>query len=230
MYSNRYVIIYASIMVVVVALFLSLVATLTQPLQEKNVRIEKMQNILASVDVEASKAEVEQKFGEIIIGQRVINLNGTEVEGSAFEVDLRDENRKPEAERLLPIFEAVVEGKQYVIVPLRGQGLWGAIWGYISFEDDFTTIAGANFDHASETPGLGAEISTREFEKQFKGKKIFDEQGVFTPVRTVKGGALPNDLHGVDAVSGGTITSDGLSKMISNGLQLYESYFKNQKE
>jgi Na+-transporting NADH:ubiquinone oxidoreductase subunit C len=226
MYSNRYVFVFASIMVVVVALLLSTASSLLQPLQEKNIRIEKMQNILSSVGVEASKAEIEEKFNEFIVGQKVVNSKGEILDGIAFEVDLRDENRKPEAERQLAVFEALVNGANYVIVPLRGQGLWGAVWGYLSFEEDLTTIAGANFDHASETPGLGAEISTREFEKQFAGKRIFDDNGVFTPVRAIKGGALPTDPHGVDAVSGGTITSDGLSKMISQGLQLYESYFK----
>ncbi len=230
MFSNRYVFAYASIMVIVVALLLSLASSLLRPYQEKNIRIEKMQNILSSVGVEASKVQVEELFKEFIVGQKIVNSKGEVLEGTAFDIDLKDENRKPEEQRRLPIFEARVKGKDYVIVPLRGQGLWGAIWGYLSFEDDFTTIGGANFDHSSETPGLGAEISTWQFEKQFIGKRIFDQNGVFTPVRAVRGGALPTDPHGVDAISGGTITCDGLSRMLSQGLQVYESYFKKSKE
>jgi len=230
MYSNRYIFIYASIMVVVVALLLSLATSLLRPLQEQNTRIEKMQNILSSVGIEASKGDAERMFNEFIVGQKVINSRGEVIEGVAFEIDLRDENRRPEADRRLPVFEARVTDNDFVIVPLRGQGLWGAIWGYVSFKDDMITIAGANFDHTSETPGLGAQISTREFEQQFVGKRIFNEEGEFTPVRTVKGGATPTDMHGVDAVSGGTITSDGLSRMISNGLSLYISYFKKLKQ
>ncbi len=226
MFSNRYVFVYASVMVVAVALLLSLASGFLRPLQEKNIRIEKMQNILSSVGVEAKKAEVEKLFEEFIIGQKVVNSKGEELEGNAFLVDLKDENRKPEEQRLLPVFEARVHGEDYVIVPLRGQGLWGAMWGYVSFEKDFTTIGGANFDHASETPGLGAEISTRPFERQFVGKKIFDQNGDFTSVKVIKGGASPSDLHGIDAISGGTITSDGLAKMLKQGLQVYESYFK----
>jgi len=132
---------------------------------------------------------------------------------------------------LLPVFICTKEnGEKNYIVPLRGKGLWGPIWGYVAFKKDFNTIAGAMFDHKSETPGLGAEINTSAFRQQFKEKQIFDALGKYMPVRTVKGGAKKNDLHGVDAITGGTLTSNGLSNMLQDGLSVYVEYFNKQKK
>jgi Na+-transporting NADH:ubiquinone oxidoreductase subunit C len=174
--SNRYVFIYASVMVVIVALVLSTAATLLRPLQERNMRIEKMQNILSTIGISAPRGEAIELFEQYIKVSKVLNHLGEEIEGDAFEVDLQDENRKPVEQRQLPLFIADVDNELYYIVPIRGNGLWGAIWGYLSFLGDMNTIAGANFDHASETPGLGAEIADPPFQNQFKGKKILTIQ------------------------------------------------------
>ncbi len=227
--SNRYVFIYASVMVIIVAVVLSSAATLLRPLQERNMRIEKMQNILSTIEIPAPRAEALELFEQYITDTKVLNHLGEEIEGDAFEVDLRDENRKPFEERQLPLFIADVEGELYYIVPVRGNGLWGAIWGYLSFKGDLNTIAGANFDHASETPGLGAEIADPPFEQQFIGKRIFDDDGDFRSVRVVRGGAPADDPHAVDGISGGTITSNGVTAMLRDGLQVYKPYFEKQK-
>ncbi len=227
--SNRYVFMYASVMVIIVAVVLSTAATLLRPLQERNMRIEKMQNILSTIGITASRNEAIARFEQYVTETKVLNTKGEEIEGDAFEIDLQDENRKPEEERQLPLFIADVEGDIFYVVPVRGNGLWGAIWGYLSFRGDLTTIAGANFDHASETPGLGAEIADEPFEQQFVGKKIFDDQGNFEPVVVVKGGAPSGAEHAVDGISGGTITSNGVTNMLRNGLEVYLPYFKKQK-
>jgi len=227
--SNRYVFLYASVMVVIVALVLSTAATLLRPLQERNMRIEKMQNILSTIGISASRADAISLFEKHIKQSKVLNHLGDQVEGDAFEVDLRDEVRKSIETRQLPLFVAEVDGDVFYIIPVRGNGLWGPIWGYLSFRDDLTTIAGANFDHASETPGLGAEIADPPFQRQFLGKKIFDENGEFKPVAVVKGGAPAGDLHAVDGISGGTITSNGVTAMLRNGLEVYKPYFLKQK-
>ncbi len=227
--TNRYVFIYASVMVILVALVLSGAATLLRPLQERNMRIEKMQNILSTINIEAPRNEAEALFEQYITVSKVVNHLGEEVEGDAFEVELQVENRKELEERLLPLFVAEKEGETFYILPIRGNGLWGPIWGYISLESDMVTIYGANFDHASETPGLGAEIADREFEEQFPGKRIYDEAGQFSPVRVVKGGAPPEDPHAVDGISGGTITSNGVTAMLRNGLGAYQNYFQKIK-
>ena len=227
--SNRYVFLYASVMVIVVALILSGAATLLRPLQERNMRIEKMQNILSTINIPADRAEAEELFSRYITETKVVNHEGEEIEGDAFEVDLQDENRKPVEERQLPVFIADVDGENYYVVPVRGAGLWGPIWGYVGLESDLVTIAGANFDHASETPGLGAEIADRPFEEQFRGKRIYDEAGDFRPVTVVKGTAPPDDPHRVDGISGGTITSNGVTNMLRDGLEVYKSYFEKLK-
>jgi len=120
------------------------------------------------------------------------------------------------------------------IVPLFGKGLWDDIWGYIALDSDKNTIVGATFDHKGETPGLGAEIREIWFQKQFVGKKIFDKpndfsKNNFVSVCTVKGGAKADDTHGVDAISGGTVTSNKLSIMINERIQHYLAYFNKSK-
>ena len=217
---------YASAMVIIVALVLSTAATLLRPLQERNMRIEKMQNILAAINIPAPRADAEALFNQYVTTTKIVNHLGEELEGDAFEVDLQDENRKDVADRQLPVFIAERDGETFFIVPLRGNGLWGPIWGYVGLKSDLVTIAGANFDHASETPGLGAEIADREFQEQFPGKRIFDEDGTFRPVRVVKGRAPAGDLYAVDGISGGTITSNGVTNMLRDGLEVYKSYFE----
>ena len=216
---------YASVMVIIVALVLSTAATLLKPFQDRNVKIEKMQDILSTINITAGRDEAIQLFGQYIIESKVINHLGEEIEGVAFDVNLHVENRKPVEERQLPVYIAVVDGTKYYIVPVRGTGLWGPLWGYVSFYEDLNKIAGANFDHAGETPGLGAEISDRPFQLQFQGKQIFDEAGEFRSVQVVKGDALADDPHAVDGITGGTITSNGVSNMLFDGLQVYKPYF-----
>ncbi len=229
MYSNRYIFLYASAMVIIVAIVLSTAATLLSPFQERNIRIEKIQNILASINIESTKSNAEELFGEYIIDAKILDYQGVEIEGDAFEIDMAEENRKKPEDRNLPLYIAKIENDTIYIIPLYGSGLWGPIWGYISLEADLTTILGANFDHSAETPGLGAEISESQFESQFKGKKIYDDAGAFRSVSAIRGGARDDDPHGVDAITGGTITSNGLNDMISNGLKLYEPFFKKLK-
>ena len=119
------------------------------------------------------------------------------------------------------------------IIPLLGKGLWGPVWGNIALKSDFTLVEGVTFGHKSETPGLGAEIDTKEFQKQFIGKRIFNKSGEFTSINVVKGGIdlLPQNLkiHGVDAISGGTITSNAVADMLNNNLSSYVPYFKKHK-
>lgn len=233
---NLYIFIYSSVLVIVVAAVLSFAAINLKPIQDKNVEIEKKQNILTSVNVEAPVNEVQDLFEIYIKEAFLVNIKGEIVEGDAFNVDLKKEYAKPENERALPLFKALINDTTYLIVPLRGKGLWGPIWGYISFIETITEtgksynkIAGATFDHKGETPGLGAEINKDWFEKPFIGKTIFDENGEFVSIQVVKGGADKSDMHGVDAISGGTITSDGLEDMVKDCLTNYLGYLKNNK-
>lgn len=234
-HSNKYIFIYAIIMVVVVAVSLSIVAVQLKPAQEDNIRIEKMQNILASVNVpiaEVPKKQVIDIYHKYITSVIGVNSKGEVVEQDAekiFAIELANELKKPVEQQVLPVYTATLDnGDTAYIVPLRGKGLWGPVWGYVSFKTDFNTIVGTMFDHKSETPGLGAEINQPSFMEPFKGKKIFDPDGTFTSIEIVKGGALPGNIHGVDAISGGTITSKGVQKMLLDNLNNYQAYFKKQ--
>lgn len=231
-FSNRYIFLFSSIMVILVAALLSSAAMLLQPIQQRNFEIEKKKNILASIGIESSGASVEPMYEKYVAETYVVNTGGEYLDDLvAFEVNLKKEVRKPREERALPVFIGILDnGEKRFVVPVEGKGLWGPIYGYISFMQDLTSISGTIFDHDGETPGLGAEINTDEFQDQFIGKKIFDEDGNFISIILVKGIADPESLNEVDAISGGTLTSRGLEAMLYDCLVNYETYFKNQKE
>jgi len=231
-FSNTYIYTFSVIMVVIVALLLSLAAMQLKPFQDKNIEIEKKQNILASVRINSTPKDAVDLYAKYITESFVLNNKGEKQEGvDAFTIDMKVELGKPAAERELPVFVGTLENsiKAYV-VPLRGKGLWGPIWGYISFQPDLNTIYGALFDHQGETPGLGAEITTDWFEEPFRGKTIFKDPTEFVSVKVLKGGAPDNDPHAVDAISGGTITSKGLEAMLDSCLVQYKTYFISNRQ
>lgn len=217
-------------MVIVVAVALTVVAVVLKPAQENNIRIEKMQNILTAANIASTPKDAESLYKKYITEDLVVNSKGDVTTGvKSFDVNLEIENKLSADKRALSIFICTLDnGDKNYVVPIRGKGLWGPVWGYIAFKSDFNTIAGTMFDHKGETPGLGAEINKPNFQVQFKGKQIFDETGKYVSVKTIKGGAQKTDLHGVDAISGGTLTSNGVSNMLQDGLGLYVEYFKKQ--
>ncbi len=237
-FSNTYIFLFSSALVILVAVVLSFVSESLKPLQQLNVEIEKKQDILRSVGEAQEYATVDDKnsyiielYDKFIKSSIVINSAGEIVEGrDAFEItkDLKNELAKSIEVRGLPLFIYENEsGIKRFVIPLRGKGLWGPIWGYISLADDFTTIYGCVYDHSSETPGLGAEIREGWFQEEFHGKRIFDESGKFVSVEVVKGGTSEDNKYAVDAISGGTITSKGLQYMVFDCLAPYEKYFKS---
>ncbi len=238
-FSNTYIFIFSMIMVIVVAVVLSFVAMQLKPRQQMNQEIERKSDILRSVgeageadDVKDYNAYIEQEFEKYITDSYVVNYEGEELQDEdAFEVtlSLNEQADKEATERFYPVF--VYDdgnGNKKYIVPVRGKGLWGPIWGYVAFEPDMNTIFGVIFDHAKETPGLGADINTDWFESKFKGKKIFNEEGEFVSVTVAKGIDVTSNPHGVDAISGGTITSVGLSDMLEDFFKGYVNHFKEK--
>lgn len=229
-FSNRYIFVFSTVMVVLVATLLSLSATLLKPAQERNLEIEKKRNMLESVNIPSNRENAIDLYKKYINGGIVINIKGELIKGvDAFHVVLKNEQKKPAEDQCLPLFTATSDdGEVLVIIPVEGKGLWGPIYGYISLKSDFNTIYGVCFDHKSETPGLGAEINTPAFEGQFRGKELYVDTS-FISVQVIKGGAAPENIHGVDAISGGTITSKGLQNMLFDCLKKYNGYFtKNQ--
>ena len=230
-FSNRYIFFFATIMVAIVAFVLSSAAMFLQPRQERNAEIEKKRNILASVGVMSSEDDAKELFDRYITSSFVLNISSEVLEDiSAFDVEVKKEQRKPVEEQFLPVFISTLDdGTTGFIIPLEGKGLWGPLYGYISLKGDLSTVNGVTFDHKQETPGLGAEINETWFEDQFKDKMIFEGDN-FTGIIIQKGGAKPGDTHAVDAISGGTITSKALERMIYDCLINYVEYLKNNSK
>lgn len=233
--SNAYTFLYASGMVIIVATVLAFIAISLQPMQEANVVIEKKQNILSSVGMSITPEEADATYAKVVKEDFAIKADGTTIDGiTGFQIDMVEQVSKVNSERELPVFKAVLkDGSIKTIIPVRGKGLWGPIWGFVALDADLNTIYGTSFDHKGETPGLGADINKPFFEDQFKGKKLFDDETF--KLMVYKGGkgaaATAGDLaHGVDAISSGTITCKGLESMLKDCLSPYQSYFKNNKK
>ena len=223
---NSYTIIYATVMVVVVAAALSFASLSLKPRQTKNVEVAKKTDILRSVKIASTATDAESIYDKYISVTYIINSKGEKVDGDAFNVDLKKEVALPVVDRKLPVYECRLDdGSLKYILPVRGKGLWGPIWGYVALNDDKKTIYGATFDHKGETPGLGAEISKDFFTVKFENKKILDEGTVYFEV--AKGGVTKKPDFAVDAISGGTITSKGLEAMMNDCLSAYEQFLNN---
>ena len=233
--SNAYTFGFAAAMVVVVASVLAFTASSLKDLQQENVRKEKMQNILATIGIEIDRDGAEVLFNKHITSQLALRNDGTVDESvDPFSgIKLALELKKEPTQQRFPLYLADVEGASYYIIPLRGAGLWDAIWGYIALESDRNTIKGAVFDHKAETAGLGAEITQQWFMDRFVGEKVFDNDGKLIGISVSKTNNDPKDLdkndHEVDAISGATITGDGVSDMIIERLTHYQPYLEQMQ-
>jgi Na+-transporting NADH:ubiquinone oxidoreductase subunit C len=245
MYTNRYIFTYAAVLVILAAALLSLAAMLLKPFQERNRAIDKMRGILASAKIKDVNADnAIPLFNQYIVEELVLDSAGNVInsynkspkeDAPAFKIDLKIENYNKAHHKpyKLPLYIAEKDGHKIYIIPMRGTGLWGPIWGNIALTSDFKKVVGVFFDDKSETPGLGGEIKTPKFENQFIGKTIFDQHGNLTPIRVVKGGIKkipqPQRIHAVDAISGATLTSNGVDAMLRNTLKSYLPFMKKHK-
>ncbi|MBQ2417510.1 MAG: FMN-binding protein [Alistipes sp.] len=212
--SNTYIIIYSVVMVVVVAVLLSLAALGLAPRQQANILNEKKTQIVKALGEDPATTN----YDDVIKEAMILNANGEVVEGDVFSA--LNDLKASFAEGKYPIFVAT----SGVVVPLYGAGLWGPIWGYIALDTDMNTVKGIVLDHSGETPGLGAEITTPKHQAMYPGKTVY-EGDALVGVTLKKGGADKNNPHEVDAITGGTKTSDGVSAMISDCLNYYKPYF-----
>ncbi len=225
--SNTYTIIYSIALVLIVGVALSLVYQALKPAQDENIANDTKRQILAAARITPSE---NQSIGELysfhIKKSFVVNVKGEKVENAPdpFSINMAEEVKKTPAKRLLPVYEcSTADGTKYII-PVYGAGLWGPIWGYVAFDDNGDTIYGAYFAHQGETPGLGAEIEKPAFQDQFRGKNIYHDSE-FTSVAIVKNGQEPTSGSYVHAISGGTITSQGVQAMLKNSLEPYNDFF-----
>ena len=199
---NSYIILYSTVMVVIVAFLLAFIYQTLKPMQDVNVALDKKKQILASLNVrDVSDSEAEAKYQEVVKAENTVG------EG-------------------LTLYQCEVDGNKKVVVPVRGMGLWGPIWGYVALDDDKTTIFGAYFNHESETAGLGAEIKdSRAWQDQFRGKKVYSVDGKVV-IAVKKKSDVKNPESECDAVTGATLTSDGVSLMLQESFEKYKSYLK----
>ena len=227
---NSYTIGFASVMVIIVAALLAYTSISLTPYQDRNIELEKKQNILQSVGVEVERDNSEIIYSQYIKEELILDDKGNVLDGSAFDVDLGVEVKKNIADQKLPLYISILEdSSRCFIIPLRGKGLWGPIWGYVALKEDVNTVLGAVFAHSSETPGLGAEINQSFFQEPFRDKKIFNSDDEFVSITVIKGGAPDGSMHAVDGISGGTITSDGVTDMIKERVSRYLPYIDKNK-
>ena len=235
---NVYTIIYSVVLVLVVGVVLSLVYQALRPTQEENIANDTKKQILAAARIIPEHGQtVAELYDQHIIKSYIVNSEGKEIDSKtpAFSVNMAAQVKLPDNERELPVYECQTSDGLKYILPVYGAGLWGPIWGYIAFDDNGNTIYGAYFAHQGETPGLGARIEEPDWQKQFQGKKIFNSEHQFSPILVVKAGQAPAGREYVNAVSGGTITSQGVQKMLDNSLKPYSAFLnkfskKNESE
>ena len=209
--SNSYIVIYATVMVVVVATLLAVAAMALKSRQNANVLNEKKDAILEALS--ASDRDYDAYVTAYAVdaeGARIDGVTGDEALQMLFDL------KGAFGAGRYPVFEAE-DGR--IVLLVTGSGLWGPIWGYVALEQDMNTVAGAVFGHASETPGLGAEIATPKHQALYVGKTLF-EGNDFVSVTLRKGGAK-DPAHEVDAITGGTKTSDGVTAMLRTSLGAY---------
>ena len=220
--SNVYIITYSVVMVVIVAVLLSLAALGLKERQDNNILNEKKTQIVKALGYDAATVS----YDEVVAESALLNAEGVAVENDTHKVFAALQSVKDtRAAGQFPIFKAT-DGS--VVVPLYGAGLWGPIWGYIALAPDMNTVKGIVLDHSGETPGLGAEITTAKHQAMYVGKTVFEGEA-FVGITLKKGGAAEGAMHEVDAITGGTKTSDGVSAMIKDCLVSYKPYFEAAK-
>ena len=221
--SNSYTIIYASVMVVIVAFLLAFVNSSLRDLQGKNVELDTKKQILSSLGITEVK-DADAEFSKVVKSDMIVAEDGSlkEYDGkfvTAYEKEFKENGRAH-------VFVCEIDGKTKYVVPVYGAGLWGAIWGYVALDEDKNTVFGTYFSHASETPGLGAEIATPRFQTSFIGKHVMEGGSVALSV--VKNGKVANPDFEVDAISGGTITSNGVDAMLKNCMGQYTKFLTSK--
>lgn len=226
--SNVYTIVYASVMVIIVAFCLAFISESLKERQNENVANDKRGQILAALNIR-NVEDVQTKFDEVVLKDIVVDINGNVLEEKGgFNVDSKDITAKDDAAKKLPVYICAVESDTVFVMPLYGRGLWGGLWGYLALKPDFKTVYGAYMSHEGETAGLGARIVEEWFQKQFQGKTAYAEaDSTFTEVTLGCKKKVENPASEVDAITGATLTSNGVDGMFRSSLAPYKQYFLN---
>ena len=180
-------------------------------LNDKRIKILQVADIYdPSISIAEQFSELESKFIDFNTGLMMDEYNN-------FSIDDYDQiivTKDPNLSSKVPTSEDIAIDK--LVLPIRGYGLWGTLYGYISIEDDFNTVSGIEFYDHKETPGLGAEVDNPKWKAQWKGKKIYKDNKVNLAV--IKGKVEAGDsesTYKIDGLSGATITSRGVTNMVA---------------
>jgi len=242
--SNTYIIVFSAILTIILGGLLSGASVILKPFQDKQIELDTKKKILGAVmDISNIKdsneilALYDKRVKSIVVDIKGVPLE-KDAKGNpmiAEKIDFQKNNNKykynPE-DRPYPVFMFINEaGKvEAYIFPMFGAGLWDWISGFIALEADLNTVKGVAFDHKSETPGLGARITSEVITSRYVGKKVFDANGALQSVSMVKGEkGLPLDDHHVDGMSGATLTGKGVNAMLKNYLGFYQTYIERVK-
>ena len=229
--SNTYQILYAAVMVLLVGTVLAFIYMALKPKQNENIANDTRKQILSALHIASpGDAQVKETYEKYVIQDLLVDAQGNITDSAknvAFDVPMKKNVKLPVAERQLPVMKCRMDdGSIKYVLPVYGAGLWGPIWGYVAVNDDGNTIYGANFSHEGETPGLGARIAEQPFQDEFKDKHLFMD-GKFTSVAVLKRGQkATNGAEQIDALTGATITSRGVSDMLVDCLTPYEGFLK----
>ena len=224
--SNVYTIVYASVMVIIVAFCLAFISDVLRPIQDDNVANDKRGQILSALNIRDAK-DVQVKFSEVVLKDIVVNTEGEVIsETDGFKVDAKEITAKNDADKKLPVYICAVESDTLYVVPMYGRGLWGGLWGYLALKPDFKTVHGAYMSHEGETAGLGARIVEQWFQEQFQNKVAYADSTYNDVVLGVKK-KVENTASEVDAITGATLTSNGVDAMFKTSLAPYQKYFLN---
>ena len=232
---NKYIFILT--ITIVSSFFLSLASEGFKEMKRKNVEIDKKKNILSAIGVAIDSFSVDDidEYFQSNIDSLIINTDGLVVDNISIE-DLKEVENKSTGEvryfyennEFLPLY---IETKENVIImPISGKGLWSSLFGYFALDaDNYSTVKGITFYAHAETPGLGAEISKKWFQDNFVNKEIYENNNLKS-ISVAKGKADENSKYEVDGISGATITSNGVTTLLSRDLRRYEPYFyKNRR-
>lgn len=234
--SNSYIVIYAAVLTIVCGGLLALAAEGLKEKQQYNIDQEQKKNILSTVITLDEGADINAVYSKKVKAF-VVDFEGNVKDGvEPKDVNLAVEYKKAPADRLLPVYEFKSESDpnktEYVVLPVFGYGLWNNIWGFVALKADLNTIQGVKFQHAGETPGLGARIeSDQDVQDRYKGKTIFDESKLVS-VSMMKGEGFEyaDKPHQVDGMSGATLTGKGVNNMLKDYFASYENYMKKNKQ
>jgi Na+-transporting NADH:ubiquinone oxidoreductase subunit C len=242
--SNLYTMLFAVGMVIVVGTVLAFFASFLKTNIDENKRLEKQQNILYAMGINENEEgtvafistdKVAAEFSKYIVKQLVIEGDKVTADSDAYLIDIKKEQTRAKEgkTRKLPLFLGKKDGKIFYIVPIRGKGLWDAIWAYVAMDENMV-VQGIFLDHKAETPGLGANIKQRFFMDDFIGENLLNAANEFEGITVAKGNNDPKNLektdNEVDAIAGATITGDGVTAMIKSELSAYASYFIDLKK